>query len=326
MFTGNIIGHDKIKKHIWESLEDNKMSHGYLFSGPSGIGKRLLSLEVSKTVFCKNSNTRACGECSSCHKFESLNHPDIMLIIPDGNSIKNKQVEDMQTYIKIKPNESDKKIVIIDDADKMTVSAQNRILKTLEEPPSYGMIFLISSKPHALLSTIKSRCQILDFGKIEDSLIEEYLVDNMNIDKDNAKLISKFADGSLKVATSIVESEKFKVHREQSVKLSDMLLKKELIKVYDLLIEIGDQKEDIIEILDLLNIWFRDMMFFKSFNSVDMIFNLDYKDELIDQSRLLNHRNTLIYIEMIENTKKKIASNVNCTLAFESCMLNIQEV
>lgn len=322
----NIIGHEKIKTYIAGSMKENRLSHGYLFSGPNGIGKRLLSLGVSKTIFCKESDVLACGNCSACHKFDSLNHPDIMIIEADGNSIKNKQVEDIQNFIKIKPNESEKKIIIIDDADKMTVSAQNRILKTLEEPPSYGMIFLISSKPHSLLPTIKSRCQILDFGKIEDELIEKYLIDKQDVSAENAKLISKFADGSLRIATDIVVSEKFKEHREQVVKLSDVLIKKELMKVYDLLIEIGDQKEDINEILDLLNVWFRDLMFLKSFNSVDMIFNLDFEKELREQSRLLNQNNTLIYMEMIENTKKKIASNVNCTLALESCVLNIQEV
>lgn len=322
----NIIGHNKIKMHIESSLKENKLSHGYLFSGPSGIGKRLLSLGVSKTVFCKNSDIEACGKCSSCHKFESNNHPDIMIIEADGSSIKNKQVEDIQSFIKIKPNESEKKIIIIDDADKMTVSAQNRILKTLEEPPSYGMMFLISSKPHSLLPTIKSRCQILDFGKIEDKLIERYLIDNREINSENAKLISKFADGSLRVAIDIVTSDKFKEHREQVMKLSDVIIKNDLIKVYDLLSEIGDQKEDINEILDLLNVWFRDLMFLKSFNSVEMVFNLDFEKELREQSRLINPSNTLIYIELIENTKKKIASNVNCTLALESCVLNIQEV
>lgn len=326
MNSSYIIGHDKIKKYISGLLKENKLSHGYLFSGPNGIGKRLLSLEVSKIVFCKNSKIEACGSCSSCHKFDSLNHPDIIMIEPDGNSIKNKQVEDIQSFIKIKPNESEKKIIIIDNADKMTISAQNRILKTLEEPPSYGMIFLISSKPHALLPTIKSRCQIIDFGKIEDEIIEKYLETKENLTSENAKLTSKFADGSLRVAIDIVHSEKFKLRREQVVKLSDVLIKKELIKIYDLLNEIGDQSEDIIEILDLLNIWFRDLMFLKSFNSVDMIFNLDFEKELKEQSRILNLNNALTYIEMIENTKKKIASNVNCTLAFESCVLNIQEV
>lgn len=326
MNTSNIIGHEKIKKYIAGSLKEAKMSHGYLFSGPNGIGKRLLSLGVSKTIFCKESDEEACGNCSACHKFDSLNHPDIMLVEADGNSIKNKQVEDMQSFIKIKPNESEKKIVIINDAEKMTVSAQNRILKTLEEPPSYGMMFLISSRPHSLLPTIKSRCQILDFGKIEDDLIEKYLINIEDVSAEKARLISKFADGSLRIAKDIVTSEKFKEHREQVVKLSDALIKKELMKVYDLLIEIGDQKEDVNELLDLLNVWFRDLMFLKSFNSVDMIFNLDFEKELREQSRLLNQNNTLIYIEMIENTKKKIASNVNCALALESCVLNIQEV
>lgn len=326
MGLSKIVGHSKEIEYLSKAMDNGRMLHGYLFVGPEGIGKRLLSFEVSKAIFCKSNEEKGCGKCSACHKFESMNHPDFMLIEPDGNSIKNKQIEDFQSFIKIKPNESDKKIIIIDDADKMTTSAQNRILKILEEPPSYGMIFLISSKEYGILPTIKSRCQTIEFSKVEDSQIEAFLQETRGVSPERSKLISKFSDGSFKVALSILESEKFQDFRQKVVMLSDVLIKGNLVKLYDLLGELGDQREDISIVLDLLRIWYRDLMFLKSFKDKDMVFNLDYLDELSEQSRETDYIKVSKYIDLIEDAVRKIHSNVNCGLVLEACLLNIQEV
>ena len=137
MSIKSVIGHTRYKDYFIKVINKDEVSHSYIFDGIDGIGKKKIAFEISKFILCKDldSEQDSCGKCSSCIKFNTKNHPDFMLIEPDGNSIKNEIIEEFQEFIHIKPNESNKKIVIIDYAEKMTISAQNRILKILEAPP-----------------------------------------------------------------------------------------------------------------------------------------------------------------------------------------------
>ena len=161
----SIIGNNKIKQLLINSVQNDKTSHSYLFVGIDGIGKKMVATEFAKMLLCLN-ETRYCNKCKSCIEFDSNNNPDFLCIEPDGNSIKIEQIRYLQKKIQEKPIISNKKVYIINDADKMTVEAQNCLLKTLEEPPEYATIVLIGSNENAFLTTIKSRCMIIHFNKI----------------------------------------------------------------------------------------------------------------------------------------------------------------
>ncbi len=160
----NIIGNDNVKKSLIQTIENNKISHSYLFVGPSGIGKKLIAIEFAKSIT----------------KIEHEN-PDFSIIKPDGNSIKIEQIRELQKKIQEKPIISNKKVYIIDDADLMTIEAQNCLLKTLEEPPEFVSIILIGSNENSFLITIKSRCMIIHFNKIEDEIIKKYIEEKYHI-------------------------------------------------------------------------------------------------------------------------------------------------
>ena len=162
MFS-DIIGNDKLKKELIHSVEINKTSHSYLFIGTEGIGKKLIAEEFAKMLLAVK---------------DTENSPDFSIIEPDGNSIKIEQIREFQKKVSEKPIISNKKVCIINDSDKMTVEAQNCLLKTLEEPPEFVTIILIGSNENSFLSTIKSRCMILHFEKISDEQIQKYLQDN----------------------------------------------------------------------------------------------------------------------------------------------------
>lgn len=174
-----ILGNEHIKEQLRKSIKNNQVSHSYLFIGIDGIGKKLLATEFAKAMQCLNED-KYCNICKSCIEFDSNNNPDFLYIEPDGNSIKIEQIRDMQKRIQEKPIISDKKVYIIDNADKMTVEAQNSLLKTLEEPPEYATIILIGSNENAFLTTIKSRCMILHFNPIEDEKMLQYLQETRN--------------------------------------------------------------------------------------------------------------------------------------------------
>ena len=169
-----IIGNDIIKEQLKKSINNNQISHSYLFVGIEGIGKKMLATELAKAILCLNDN-KYCNNCKSCVEFDGNNNPDFLYIEPDGNSLKIEQIREMQKKAQEKPIISNKKVYIIDNADKMTVEAQNSLLKTLEEPPEFVTIILIGSNENAFLTTIKSRCMIIRFNSVDNKTMTEYL-------------------------------------------------------------------------------------------------------------------------------------------------------
>ncbi len=160
----NIIGNDNAKESLIQAIKNDKISHSYLFVGPSGIGKKMIATEFAKSII----------------KVQYEN-PDFLIIEPNGNSIKIEQIRELQKRIQEKPIISDKKVFIINDADLMTTEAQNCLLKTLEEPPEFATIILIGTNENSFLVTIKSRCMMIHFVKIEDDKIKKYIEEKYHI-------------------------------------------------------------------------------------------------------------------------------------------------
>ena len=149
-----IIGNNKIKNELIKAFSTNSIAHSYIFSGQYGIGKKQIAIEFAKMILCLNKDNAPCGKCKSCLELENDNNPDFNIIKPDGK-IKIDQIRQMLEKVYEKPIISDKKVYIIDDAETMTVEAQNCLLKTLEEPPEYIVIILITSNESNLINTIK---------------------------------------------------------------------------------------------------------------------------------------------------------------------------
>lgn len=192
----NIIGNEKIKDLLLKTIQTNSVLHSYLFVGIDGIGKSMFAKEFAKAILCNNENEKPCHQCKSCNSFTNENHPDYLFIEPDGNSIKIEQIRYLIQKISEKPIESSKKVYIINNADSMTVEAQNSLLKTLEEPPEYVCLILIASNESKLLNTIKSRCTKIFFMPIENDKIEKYIKDN--ISESVSKNMVQICEGSIR--------------------------------------------------------------------------------------------------------------------------------
>ena len=197
-----IIGNDAIKEILSNSIKNETLSHSYLFLGIEGIGKKILAKELAKQIL----------------NDERENHPDVITIEPDGNKIKIEQIRWLQKRIQEEPILSNKKICILDDAETMTVEAQNCLLKTLEEPPDFAMIILIGKNESAFLSTIKSRCMILRFQPIEEEKIKEYLRTNYEINNISKEYLS-MCQGSIGKAILLKEK---KNNQEEKIDQVDL--------------------------------------------------------------------------------------------------------
>jgi len=274
MGFNKIVGHDKIIDHLKNAISQRKLSHGYIFQGQGGIGKFTLALEFIKAINCREKVEDSCDKCPSCVKINNHNYPDLFIIEADGKSVKNKQIEDFQREILLRPYEGEYKAFIIRDADLITERAQNRILKVLEEPPQYGLIIFISENPKALLPTIKSRCQIIKFNNLSKEIIENYLVENYEISREEAKVLSSFSGGSLGKAVKLLESKDFKDRRNKIIDIIDIVIKGDPIKLIDSVSFFEENQENIEEILDFIIIWFRDILLLKELGE-EYVYNGD---------------------------------------------------
>lgn len=309
MYFEKIKGQNFAKKYLTNSIKSNMVSHAYMFEGPNGIGKNTMARELAAILL----------------EMENLfNSPDYIEIKPDGNSIKIAQIRKLQSDILVKPYKS-YKIYVIDEAQKMTVEAQNALLKTLEEPPKYAIIILITNNKESLLDTIKSRCEIIKFTPIPMQEVASYLTVN-GIDSKRASLLANFSRGSMKKAIELSESEEFHLMREEVQKYVETFLNGNLIEIMDIQSSIEKYKDQITNVLDLLINYFRDIMMVKENVDNSMIINLDRLIFVKNMSNKTTYSQLSKIIDIIEETKNKLRSNCNFNISIQVMTLNIYEV
>lgn len=288
-----IIGNDKIKEMLSNTIENGTTSHSYLFVGTQGIGKKMLAVQFAKKILCLEQEED--NSCKSCIEFESNNHPDYMCIQPEGNSIKIEQIRFLQKKIQEKPIIASKKVYIINDADTMTQEAQNCLLKTLEEPPEFATIILIGSQENLFLPTIRSRCMILKFKPIEDDKLKQYMEVNFGITNLTKNRLDMF-QGSIGKAILLKDKQD---EYEEIEKMINNLVTKDLIEIVQLAEPLYKAKEEIFEILEYMNIL------------------------------LLTHaKENYLYtncIKVVEDTKKRLKQNGNYDMCIDNLLFNIKE-
>ncbi len=314
MIFNNIIGH----QDIIDSLKQSNYSHAMLFSGKEGIGKFLTAKMLSKYIFC-DTKKEDCV-CSNCMKVDHNNHPDLFIVKPDNKMIKNDQIIKLQEFLMIKSHDTDSKVVIIDDADLMNERSQNRLLKTLEEPPNNSYIILISNNKDSLLQTVLSRCMNISFNDLSVEDITLYLEKNNILT--NIEEVSKLSDGSIKKAIDISKDDDYldKYFRVREL-INNIVTNREdlIIKDMDLLMD----KENILSILDNMILWYRDILLYKKTKIKTLLYN--NLDDIRVFSRKLSIEKIIKSIEIIENTKDYINRNINYDLSIELMIYKLLE-
>ena len=309
MYFEKIRGQRFAKKYLSNSIKSNMISHAYMFEGPSGVGKNTMARELAATLLDMDN---------------LFNSPDYIEITPDGNSIKIAQIRKLQSDILVKPYKS-YKIYVIDEAQKMTVEAQNALLKTLEEPPKYAIIILITNNKESLLDTIKSRCEIIKFTPIPLVEVADYLTQT-GVDKNRASLLANFSRGSMQKAIELSESEDFHIMRDEVQKYVETFLTGSMLDIMDIQSSIEKYKDNITNVLDLLVNYFRDIMMVKENVDSSMIINLDRLVFIKNMSTKITYSQLSKIIDIIEETKNKLRSNCNFNISIQVMTLNIYEV
>ena len=227
--------------------------------------------------------------------------------------------------VAVKPYCSPHKIYIIPDAEMMTVQAQNALLKTIEEPPEYAVIILLTSNIDALLPTIQSRCIRLDLKVVDDSLVKKYLMERLHVPDYQAEIDASFAQGSIGRAKDAATSEEFSAMTENALKILKYVNTMEVYELADEINSLSGEKQNIGDYLDIFQFWFRDVLMFKATQEVD---NLVFKQEINyikEQASQRSYENLEKILEALEKTKVRLRANVNFELALELLFLTIRE-
>jgi len=306
----NILGQQKAVLSLQTQLRTNRIAQAYLFAGPEGVGRKKTAIEVAKALNCRDKEQiEPCDECPSCRKIDKNIHPDVHLIDfawqaglleekPEQQTqIKIDVIREIQREISLKRFEGNYKVFIIDQAEKMSQSAMNCLLKTLEEPPENSLLILVTTSQDMLTQTIISRCQIIKFNRLMDSVVHKILTEKFNLST-NLDRITKFANGSVAKASS-----------------EDFIEKTEFVN--ELWSGLKSKEDDTINLLELSKKISHDSEQTKEFINNLLIL---IEQDLVNESRFSK------VAEFILSCKRALRYNVNLNLLTDVLLLKTQEI
>ena len=338
-----LIGNDSVKAILRRLLEHKRVPNALLFAGEDGVGKKQFALELAKGFVCLNpKNAEACDNCANCRRADKVafpksddrdaykqviftEHPDIGLIVPYNKNILVDAIRDLETEANFRPFEAKARIFTIDDADKMNDAASNALLKTLEEPPAASHIFLITSRPDALLSTIRSRCQTLRFAPIVFGEIETHLSKDKNFTPEDAALLAKLSHGRLGNAQK-TDLEKFRTQREQMLKvLESIFIKENRAELLRIAEEMNDakNKEAYETNLSILQNLIHDVWAIRNGANQKILVNVDLIDDLKRLATRAESVKLSAWLSEIETLREQLAVNLNRKIATDALFMQM---
>jgi len=341
---GKLLGNTQIKIILRRMLANNRVPHSLLFTGEEAVGKRQFALELAKAFVCQNpQDFEACDSCPACRRADKFKfpkpddkkeeyekvffseHSDVGMVIPYKNSILVNAVRDLEKEANFRPYEAKARFFIIDDADKMNDAASNALLKTLEEPAPTTYLFLVTSRPDALLQTILSRCQTLRFAPIPPVEIENHLLETNKFAPDDAELLARLSAGSIGRALE-TDLAKFREQREMMIKVLQSLLMQEnralLLKTAE---EMNDakNKDNYEQFLDILQTLIHDVWSLKLGADEFSIVNRDYKSQLKILADNADAKRLSKWLAELETMRELFIVNLNKKIATDALFMQM---
>ena len=327
MFSfSEIVGHEQIKEHMQAAIRDKKPFHAYLFQGEEGVGKEALARTFAAGLQCQSESAdKPCKECVSCRQMESGNQPDVIWVTREKASLGVDEIrEQLCNTMDIKPFSSPYKIYLVPEAEKMTEAAQNALLKTIEEPPEYGIVILMTSNISALLPTIQSRCLTMEFRPLSTAVVESYVKEHCQVPDYQARASAAFAQGNLGKAMRYAKSEDFIERKDHIISLLRHVEQMDLSEMLAVIKDLGTRKDEVRDYIDLMVLWYRDVLLFKATKDINQLL---FQDEASYISREASHRSYEKIEEILqafEKAKVRLRANVNFDITRELMLLTLK--
>ena len=323
----DIIGQEQIKEHLQNALESGKVSHAYIINGEKSSGKEFIAKVFAMALQCEQGGVEPCQECRSCKQALSANQPDIIRVTHEKpNTI---SVDDIRAQINndvaIKPYSSRYKVYILNEAEKMTQQAQNALLKTLEEPPEYAVILLLTANVNSLLPTILSRCVVLNMKPVSDIQIKKYLMEQLQVPDYKAEVCVAFARGNVGKAKSLASSEDFENVKNEALSLLKYIKDMELHEIVAAIKKITEYKFEINDYLDIMAIWYRDILLFKATKDANHLIFREELPALRQVATRSSYEGIENIIKALDKAKARLNANVNFDLTMELLLLEMKE-
>lgn len=331
----SLVGNDRIKRSLRRAVVEDRIRQSVIMAGPDGVGKHQFALALAQAVNCeKPVDGDACGSCLACRKIERNEHPDVKTILreikdPDSKKeatsqfIKIGQMRQMSSEAQFRPYIGRRRVFIIDEAEWLREDAQSAILKTLEEPPETSLPILITSKPYALMETIRSRCLMLSFAPLTVAEIESHLKLASKQTVEEIAMIARLARGSLGRAFEI-ELEKYREKRGTVLEmLESMALAKDSARLMAAAEFLGRklEREQFQDHLDVLNAVLFDVFHLKVGEPADSLVNADVAQRLQRIADAVRPEQIIEWAEKIQEILLSLARNVSRQLAMESMLI-----
>ena len=298
LFFQNVVGNEALKKRLSKDVAENHLSHAYVIEGERGSGRHTVALSVAAAIECESresggeidlfgaahSQTIPCGSCPSCEKIFGGKSPDVITVglEDDKVTIGVETVRNVKNDMYTAPNDLSVKVYIIEDADSMTVQAQNAFLLSLEEPPEYVLFFLICENSGNLLETVRSRAPTLRTVKIADFEIEKYLLENekratelRDEDEESWKMLIFLSGGSIGRAIELLDTkkrEKILENRKDAEAIIGLLGERNRAAAFEVIASFGSKRNEIIGKLSYLQYALRDLLLLKKDENAPLCF------------------------------------------------------
>jgi len=323
MSFNEIEGHERPLQVLKRALAHGTLAHAYLFSGESGIGKRMTARALAAAVNCRAASPDGgCGSCPTCRKVASGGHPDVHLLAADGNEIKIDQVREAQADLSLRPFEGNKKVLIVDGAEGLNAASANAFLKTLEEPPGDALIILITAMPQSLLPTIRSRCQEIVFQLLSRQTLAAALVRKRGLSEEDAWFVAALAQGSMGRGIEMdVEAEK--TVRDEVLTLWSGLGRISPGEALHQAESYGKDRERLDRLLDIGIEWLRDAVVYGETGEERLLVNGGRRDLL---RQWCEHRplpGMLLDLELFISSRKLLDRRVSAQLVAENLLLKL---
>lgn len=323
MGFSEIEGQDKAINIIKRAISSGHIAQTYLFHGPEGVGKKMTAINFAKALNCHDYRDDVCEVCISCRKIGQGIHPDVMLVTTEKGEIKIGVIRDIISGMAYHPLEAEKRVIIIDEADKFNLSSSNAFLKTLEEPPLDTVIILVSASPEMLPSTVLSRSHKILFGTIPAPAIIEILVTRLGTSRDNAEYAAYLANGSITRAVSLSSADAKKVREDV---LSIFSGTGRYPGAFDLSEKYSKEENNFYDTLYWTYTYFRDVLILKSRCNSNLIINKDMQENILKTKERMTVERLLYIMDFIKSIYKGQERNMNRQLALDTTISKIMEV
>ncbi|NPV04165.1 MAG: DNA polymerase III subunit delta' [Syntrophaceae bacterium] len=321
MSLSGVYGQEGPVAVLKNALEKNRVPHALLFCGAEGVGKRTAALAFAAAINCEKGTADACDACASCRKIARGSHPDVIRIEPEGQFIKVADIKELQERIRFRPLEGARRVVIIDEAERMNLTSANSLLKTLEEPSAANVFILVSSRPHLLPVTILSRCHWLRFNPLPQDVIAAFLETERRLAPAEARVLASSAGGSLGRALDL--------HRADYIALRDGILDRlakgrlDPMGCLALAGRLAGEKENILEALEILKAWYRDILVFKETGRPEALIHRDRAEDIGRLAAALSRKSLLDAMRAIRRAAEAVERNANKALTLESMVFTL---